>query len=176
MIFDSDNLAENKLMILYVMNQMKLPLSSSQITQIILENSSINYFDLQQYMDDLFQSNLISKNNSQGKSYYILTKQGKETLHLFLKRLPKKWCEEIDLYISSNGNSILNESHNIATYKKKGDGEFWVELKIIENQSIIIDLSTSVGTHQQAKDISDRWKKNGEKIYASIIESLIKDY
>ncbi|MCR1900289.1 DUF4364 family protein [Irregularibacter muris] len=176
MIFDSDNLAENKLLVLYVLDQMKLPLSSGQINQIVLENSSINYFALQQYIDDLFQSKLVSKNHSQGKSYYSLTKQGKEILELFFKRLPENWCKEVNQYISEHRNSVLNESRLIASYTKKGDEEFWVQLKILENESVLMDLSISVASNQQAKDIVNNWKRHGEKIYGPIIQSLIKDY
>lgn len=176
MLFHDLNLAENKLLVLYVLEKMKLPLSGSQITQIILENSDINYFVLQQYIDELSQSNLIEKNNSQGKSYYTITKQGKATLDLFANRLSQEVGERIHSYMKDHRSTILNESHNIATFQKCGDGEFEVQLKMMENESVLMDLSLQVATHQQAKEIIDNWKKHGEKIYASIISSLIHTY
>lgn len=175
MLLDS-NIAENKLLLLYVLDKMKLSLSSIQITQIVLENTTINYFTLQQYIDELTKNELITKNMSQGKAYFNLTKRGKKTLDLFISRLPENWSKDIDNYISKNRNSILDESHNIGSYRKKGDGEFEVQLKILENESELINLSLGVATHQQAKDMIDNWKTNGEKIYASIIKSLIEKY
>ncbi|SJZ55311.1 DUF4364 family protein [Garciella nitratireducens] len=176
MLFDDNNLAENKLILLYVLEKTKLPLSSSQITQIILENIPMNYFVLQQYIDELFQNNLISKNTSKDKSYYSVTKKGKEILELFSNRLSQNLCQRMDHYIIKHKNSIFNESHYIGTYKKKGDEEFIVQLRILENESELIDLSISVATLQQAKNIIDNWKNNGEKIYRSIINSLITKY
>lgn len=176
MIFDDTNLAENKLVLLYVLDKIKLPLSTNQITQIILENSSINYFVLQQYIDELYQSQLISKSISKEKSYYTITNQGKATLNLFINRLSQDFCKNIDQYLTDHRNSIFNESHYIGTYNKRGDGEFEVQLKILENESVLIDLFISVATHQQAKDIVYNWKSFGEKIYPSIIKALIEKY
>ena len=68
MPFHDLNLAENKLLVLYVLETMKLPLSGSQITQIILENSDINYFLLQQYIDELTQNQLMEKSLSQERA------------------------------------------------------------------------------------------------------------
>ncbi len=176
MLFDDTNLAENKLILLYVLDKIKLPLSNSQINQIILENVPINYFLLQQYIDELFQSNLISKNTSKDKSYYNITKKGKEILRLFSNRLSQDLCENIDQYIKDHRDSIFNESHYIGAYKKKGDEEFIVRLKILENESVLLDLYVSVVTLQQAKNMIDNWKNNGEKIYGSIIKALIEKY
>lgn len=175
MLFDS-NMAENKLLILYVLDQMKLSLSSIQITQIILENTPINYFTLQGYIDELTKNQLITKNISQDKAYFNLTKHGKKTLNLFISRLPKDWSIDMDAYISKNRNSILDESQNIGSFRKKGDEEFEVQLKILENESELINLSLGVATHQQAKDMVDNWKANGDKIYADIIKILIEKY
>ena len=88
MLYDSQ-LAENKLLLLYILNKMNLSLSSIQITQIVLENTDINYFTLQRYIDELSKNNLIAKNLTQGKALYSITKEGKNTLDLFNSRLPK---------------------------------------------------------------------------------------
>ena len=175
MLYDS-YLAENKLLLLYILNKMNLSLSSIQLTQIVLENTDINYFTLQQYIDELTKNNLISKNQTQGKVYYSITKEGKKILDLFIGRLPENWSNEIDNYISKNKSSILDESRSIGNYRKKGDGEFEVELKILENEVELIGLSLIVTTQQQARDIIDNWKAHGEKIYPSIIKSLIDKY
>ena len=175
MLYDSQ-LAENKLLLLYILNKMNLSLSSIQITQIVLENTDINYFTLQRYIDELSKNNLIAKNLTQGKALYSITKEGKNTLDLFNSRLPKDWCNDIDNYIAKNRSAILDESKSIGNYKKKGDGEFEVQLKILENEVELISLSLIVATQQLAKDITTNWKSHGEKIYPSIIKTLIDKY
>ena len=57
---NSAELAENKLLVLYVIKSLKQPISNTQLTEIILENNFINYFTLQQYISELEYSNFIN--------------------------------------------------------------------------------------------------------------------
>ena len=53
-MYDSTlELAENKLLLLYIIKSIKYPISNTQLTDIVLENSFINYFMLQQYVSEL---------------------------------------------------------------------------------------------------------------------------
>ena len=46
----SEELALNKLYILYILNKMQLPLTNGQITNIFIENDLLDYFSLQEYL------------------------------------------------------------------------------------------------------------------------------
>ena len=48
---NSAELAENKLLVLYVIKSLKQPISNTQLTEIILENNFINYFHLQRLLN-----------------------------------------------------------------------------------------------------------------------------
>jgi predicted transcriptional regulator len=58
-IESTQELAENKLILLYVFKKIKLKLTDEQITNIILENNLINYFLLKQYMAELVESGFL---------------------------------------------------------------------------------------------------------------------
>ena len=63
---NSAELAENKLLVLYVIKSLRQPISKTQLTEIILENNFINYFTLQQYISELETAEFveyIEKNN-----------------------------------------------------------------------------------------------------------------
>ena len=60
MLGDSLDLAENKLLVLYIFSKLKFPISNIQVTQIILENNLINYFTLQQYILELVSSDFLN--------------------------------------------------------------------------------------------------------------------
>ena len=50
---NSLELAENKLLMLYILKSIKDPISNAQFTEIILENNFMNYFIFQQYLSEL---------------------------------------------------------------------------------------------------------------------------
>ncbi len=107
MFDDALELAENKLLILYVFNRLDLSISNNKITEIILENNLINYFTLQQYLSELTSSGFI-KNTDQHK--IIITEKGNRVLSMFIDRISEDKIESINNYLDSKLNSIKKRS------------------------------------------------------------------
>ncbi len=49
----------NKLIVLYLLSEIKLPLTLSQLTQMVLERGDADYFSIQEYLNQLISSKLI---------------------------------------------------------------------------------------------------------------------
>ena len=173
MNFESSKNAVNKLIILYVMKNMSMPLSKSQITNIVLENNLVNFFTLSQCLDEMEQSDLIKTIEGQQKSSYVPTENGSNTLEMFLSNIPSSIRTSIDKYISSNKETIKKEAQIAADFFKKSDKEYIVNLKVIENDIVLIDLKLSVVSSKQAKLICEKWKNSSEKIYSQIMSTFI---
>ena len=56
----SEELASNKLLILYILNKINMDLTNSQITQVVLDTEVINYFSLQQFLSQLMESKFLT--------------------------------------------------------------------------------------------------------------------
>ena len=50
-----------------------------------------------------------------------------------------------------------------------------VNLRVIENQSNLIDLNLNVSSEKQAKQICNNWNNNASNMYAEVINLLIRD-
>ena len=77
---NSAELAENKLLVLYVIKSLKQPISNTQLTEIILENNFINYFTLQQYISELEYSNFVKYIEKNEKKLISITDKGEKVL------------------------------------------------------------------------------------------------
>lgn len=173
MLFDSENILENKLIILYALNQFKTPLTKEQITQIILENIQMSYFDIHFLIDNLKEDEFIIELIEDDIEYYIISKKGSSALPLFENRIPIYIKEIIDLFIIQNKDKILKQVLFTSSYFKQGDEDFLVNLNIIENEVSLMNITVNVVNKKQAELISENWKSNGDKIYKDIINTLI---
>ncbi|NRW97038.1 putative transcriptional regulator [Clostridium beijerinckii] len=88
----SSELAENKLLMLYVLKSIKNPISNTQLTEIILENNFINYFTFQQYLSELEESKFVEYHDVNDKKLLILTEKGDNVLSLFKDRISLQKC------------------------------------------------------------------------------------
>ncbi|EQK41338.1 MULTISPECIES: DUF4364 family protein [Paraclostridium] len=169
----SEELAYHKLLILYVLEKAKMDLTNSQITQVILETEVMNYFSLQQFLSQLMDAKFLKIYEDSNREYYTLTQKGIETLNYFLSRIPSQITEKLDEYIKLNKENLLADTQVKSSFVKQSDNEYIVNLRVIENQSNLIDLNLNVSSEKQAKLICDNWKKNASYMYAEIIELLI---
>ena len=96
---NSSELAENKLLMLYVLKSIKDPISNAQLTEIILENNFINYFTFQQYLSELEDSKFVEYHEANDKKVLTLTNQGETVLSMFKDRLSPSKISIIDKYI-----------------------------------------------------------------------------
>lgn len=173
MFEDTLELAENKLLLLFIFSKIKFPVSNNQITDIILENNLINYFTLQQYLTDLISSKLLKYTDETGNHRLIITEKGTRVLSLFGNRISKDKIEIIENYLNKKINNIKKEVTVTANYTIENNN-FIVNLKALENNSILIDIKLTVGSNKDARDLCQKWKNNSSELYNQIIQLLIK--
>ncbi|MCM0650635.1 DUF4364 family protein [Clostridium swellfunianum] len=173
MFGDTSELAENKLLLLYIFDKIKLPISNIQITQIILENNFINYFTLHQYISELVASKFLEYAGEESKHRLVITETGSKVLSMFGERLSKNKIETIDKYLKSNLEKIKKEVTVSADYTIENDNNYIVNLKAMENKIILIDLKVNVPTNKQARELCSKWKNNSAELYNNIMRQLI---
>lgn len=172
---NSAELAENKLLVLYVIKSLKQAISKTQLTEIILENNFINYFTLQQYISELETSKFVEYIEKNDKKLITITADGENVLSIFNDRISPIKRDIIDNYISKTIDSIKKELTIHSDYTIEKNNSFIVDLKALEDETLLIDLKISVPTKKQATSLCNRWKENPSDIYTKIVQVLFSD-
>ena len=79
---DGEVLAENKVLILYILNKVEKPITNDGLLRLILAVMDMNYFYFQQFLLDLIEKKYIVCFEKDGKNVYQITNIGKQTLEL----------------------------------------------------------------------------------------------
>jgi len=166
--------AEDKLIVLYMLKKLNIRISNLQLTGLMLENKLMNYFCLQQYLDELCKSGMLDAETNGGKTLYGITESGRQTLGYFQNFIPEGVKARIDGSVSSMRGKIRNETLITADYAPESENKYTVSCKISEDDFSLIDLSIAVGTKNDARAICDNWKRHTQEIYSEIIETLTK--
>ncbi|HHV73138.1 DUF4364 family protein [Thermoanaerobacterium sp. R66] len=168
MSYEIQELAENKLIILYILNRIDMPITGEQINRIISDNNLMNYFYLQQYLNELEESNFVDLRENK----YVLTEFGLNALKLFFKHIQEETRKKIDEYIVINKEKFRQESQYVATYYKKSDREYIANLQVVENDIVLIEINLNLVNAQQAKIVCDNWKQKSNDVYNYIVKAL----
>jgi predicted transcriptional regulator len=169
MFKDIMELAENKLLLLYIFNKVQMPISNSHITQIVLENNLINYFSLQQFLSELIESEFIKDEKKDRQHILTITPKGKNALEFFMNRIPEKRKETIDSYIKKNIENIKNDVEITAEYEQYMNGKYMANLKLANEGEVLINLKLSLDSLNEARNLCILWKQDPEKLYNKIL-------
>ncbi|MDU2122007.1 MAG: DUF4364 family protein [Clostridium celatum] len=172
---NSAELAENKLLVLYVIKSLRQAISKTQLTEIILENNFINYFTLQQYISELETAKFVEYIEKNDKKLITITDKGENVLSIFNDRISPIKRDIIDNYISKTIDNIKKELTIHSDYTIEKNNSFIVDLKALEDETLLIDLKISVPTKKQATSLCNRWKENPSDIYTKIVQVLFSD-
>lgn len=172
---DSNELVQHKLLILYILEKVEMPMTNTEITQFILENNYMNYFLVQQFLGELVNSKFVEFSTKDGNEYYHLSNAGKDTLRYFNDRIPTELKEDIDKSYKEKQIEMIKETQVVGNFYKKNDSEYIVNLKVIEKDIVLLNLSLNVVSSKQAKLICNNWKQNPEMIYKNIFDLLITE-
>ena len=169
-------LAENKVLILYTLNQVASGLSESGLYKIISSINNVNYFYFKEVLTDLQTSKLVGIfTKDEEESVLRITSEGTNALDLTIDVLPGILKLKADNVFKEEFPSIADETSIIAEYIPRNENDYILKCKIIEKNETIFEVRTFAGSRDRAKKIVDNWNKNASKIYPKILDMLLED-
>jgi predicted transcriptional regulator len=175
MVTKSNNttLAENKVLILYILEQINHDIIQDALFKIISSIDNINYFYFKQNLNDLIESKLVGIYTKDNEQLVKITSEGKTALSLTQDILPGILKLKADNIFKKELSNIEKESSIIAEFIPKNENEYVIKCKIVENNETIFEVKTIAGSRERAKKIVDNWKANATSIYPNILNSLL---
>ncbi|MCL2700027.1 MAG: DUF4364 family protein [Defluviitaleaceae bacterium] len=161
---------EKKLLILYLLDKMEIPLSNMQITQFLLEEEYMDYFEIQEALSDMVDAGYLDKTSD---NQYQITADGMTPLEFFSSKLPSPAKSRINNYVLSNRHKIKKDFEVTANYfYDHVNNEFTVKCGAYEDRSMLIEVNVTVSNKEHARAIRDNWKSNVNELYGNILELL----
>lgn len=86
---DNQTLAENKVLILYLLSIVNKPINNDELYRLVLSIQDMNYFYFQQFLLDLKDDKYIIGYEKNNTEVYEITENGTKTLNLTIDMLPR---------------------------------------------------------------------------------------
>ena len=165
-----------KLMNLYMLHQVKFPLTNAQLSNFFLDREYTTYFTLQQALNELLDAGLVKKETMRNSSRYEITKEGEETLEFFGKNISPAIVSDMDEYLKQNRFRMRNEVGLISDFYKSTNQDYIVHCEVREGKAVLVNLDISVPDKEQAEIMCNHWKDRSQEIYAYVMKSLMSEH
>lgn len=169
----NEDLAENKVLILYLLNKLSDGIKSDNLYKIVSSTNNINYFYYQELITDLINTNLIGSFTKDEDTFIKITSEGENALSLTKSLLPGILKLKADNVFKAEVSTIAEESSIVTEYIPRDENNYTLKCKIVEKNDVIFEVSAFAGSRDRAKQISDNWKNNATRIYPQIIDLLL---
>lgn len=156
-----------------MLDKVDFPLTTSQISEFILDKGYTTYFRLQETLSELTDSELLKIETTHNRTLYRLTETGTDTIHFFSNKISPEIRAEIDDFLKEKQYDLKEEVAVKSDYYLKTDHQFEVQCQIVENGSSLIDMRITVPTEKEAKAIVNNWNLKNQEIYASLLSQLL---
>ena len=165
-------LAEDKVLILYLLNKIFDGIKNDNLYKIVSSSKDINYFYFQELIADLMSANLICSFEQDEESFIKITTEGKNALELTKSLLPGLLKLKADTIFKEENSNIVEESSVVTEFIPKDENNYTITCKIVEQNETIFEVSVYAASREKAKQISDNWKSNATTLYPQILELL----
>lgn len=169
----------NKLILLFVLDKMEIPLVEGFILDICSSrNDWINYMECKEIILELAQVGFIynTNDNQEEEPRYSISYEGRNCLLHFYRRIPSKDRDEITEFVKQNRQYFKRSQEYIASHEKTEDGSYKLNLKIKDPQSNkpIFEISIKAPTKESAISACSSWVEKAPSIYEMVFENLIE--
>lgn len=162
----------NKLMILYLLNRVKFPMTQSQVSNFMLEKDYMSYMNFQSAMADLIEDEMIYAETFRNRTHLSITKEGEECLAFFEKRISDPIKEDVDQYVRENEMQMKDEVSVLSHYYKSVSGEYEADLIAREKDAILLEIKIATPDAETASAVCARWQESNQEIYQMLAMKL----
>ncbi len=167
------NMSEIKILVCYMLSQLQEPISRSQLCDCLLETGLVNFFDLNEAIDDLLKQKMIQEEEYLDKTCLTATEVGKEhakTLEKSLTFTLRERSVNAALKILARAKAERETDTDIT----KTETGYIVSLAIDVLGEKFFSLALFVGNVIQAEYLRERFLANSSEVYSGIVDCLMQ--
>lgn len=160
-----------RILLCYILKSLDAPFSKAGLNEVLQSTALANFFEVNDALSALTQSDLISLEKRNDDDYYTLTERGREIADRLETDLPL----QVRKTAVASAVSLLSRERirfgTSAEIKKLSKG-YHVVLSIRDGDTLMMQTVLYAADSLQANHIADSFLKNPQALYSGIIDAL----
>ncbi len=169
---DLDDRIDIKIFILFLLDELRYPLSESVIADIVWENGYVGQFDFKECFSELVERGHITEEKTEGGSEYLISPLGhmvaselQGSLHSYIRNQTRiSALRRLSLY--------RRGAETRCTVTPTDDGRYLVRTEITEKGTVLFDTTVAVLSKEEAEEIKKHFSAAPEEVCRGILAVL----
>lgn len=163
---------EIKFLILYVASRLIEPVPFEAMQELCMIDEGVDFFDFSECMSNLVSSGHLTLSP---EGLYAITDKGLRNGQICETSLPYSVRLAADKSITVYNQKLRRRAQIRSEITPRPNGTYTVSLAFCDEQdSPLLKMELMVPKEVMAKDLAERFRKNTEQLYASVINALFE--
>ena len=163
---------EIKFLLLYIASRLIEPVPFEAMQELAMIDDGVDFFDFSECMNDLVTSGHLTLSED---GLYAITEKGLRNGQICESSLPYSVRLAADKNITVFNQKLRRRAQIRSEITPRPNGTYTVSLAFCDEQdSPLLKMELMVPKEVMAKDLADRFRKNTEQLYASVINGLFE--
>ncbi len=163
---------EIKFLLLYIASRLIEPVPFEAMQELAMIDEGVDFFDFSECMNDLVTSDHFTLSDD---GLYAITEKGLRNGQICESSLPYSVRLAADKSITLFNQKLRRRAQIQSEITPRPNGTYTVSLAFCDEQdSPLLKMELMVPKEVMAKDLAERFQKNTEQLYASVINALFE--
>lgn len=167
-------IADVKALVLYLLKEANCILKEGQLTDVMMADGLVEYFDCTQAIEDLLMAGMIDIASLEETGSYRITKRGLEVVEEYQQRLPHNVKSKTLEALESNLRR-KQEDDEIFAEIMPSDSGFSVTCTVREGGETMLSYTVLVPERKDAYYVAERFRENPSGYYQKILEVVLDE-
>lgn len=166
---------ELKTLILYVLRRAAEPIAFHFLTDMVLCDDAIDYFEYIDCLNDLVRTGHIHREQHGDDEMHFISQKGRTNLDICVGNLPISVRDRADNAVDRIMRTLRRLGSVEANVVTRDNGELSVCCKLRDDTGEILSLELAVLTQEQARTLMRNFERNAESIYNVLLTAMLED-
>ncbi len=164
--------AENRMLILYTLNEVAYPLTYHDLSFILMDSLLMQFGDFNESARFLLDEGYLQKSE---EGFLDITPEGIRMLSILEENPGSRKKKIINEYLREKGSEISGKNSVSSGVEAVGEGKYLLTLEGKEGRKTAIVIKMELPDKNMAEKMANRWRKDYGSVYESLLNSLSKD-
>lgn len=175
MAFFEDGFTKDKIVVMYALQKLAAEPTREQMTTFFGQYDLMPFFELQSAVYELEEGGFLAAVPRPYGQAYCLTPRGKDTLAMFIERVPQSKLAQVDAFADAYREKLRRQTQYASFAERTGGGAFRVTLKAMELDGEILRINILLPDEASARLAQRAWPERAPAIYRTILAKLGKE-
>lgn len=161
-----------KVLILYVMSLVEMPVSAQTIYELCLQDDCLSYMDVQQAIPQMVDTGHLQR---VGDGMFVITDKGRDTEQLTTDSIAFPVRHRAKTAVENLNHTARQEQFIHTELRECENGEYVTVMQLDDHHGRLMHLELTMPSRMQAKRVEAAYRKNPDMIYQSVIIGLMEE-